>query len=350
MALDAVAQGPVTGFEHGRSERSCGAPVQVPAQISRGLGAEARRAIRTSRKPTPHSWSWMAALILHGAVLMCGMVWCRYPHARTAHEEPAFPEPSVALRMAAVCIEEETGHELDAHGRGEDVPVASEEDWSGAAPSSAEEPGSDLALADLEIQPAAWTRTSEPSSAGAEFSPSVSFATVKFPSRGLSVMGTGGATVSASGRDAGTGSGAGTSGGGLGSGGGGGTAKGQGSGLRSRSGAGEHTGTGATEGLGGHGRGSTSRDAEPLNGNPRPAFPKEAQHKNQSGWVVVRVEVFANGRAGDARVVESSGFAMLDEAALQAARQWRFRPAQKNGVAVRCEVEVPFQFKLVGRR
>lgn len=282
------------------------------------------------------------------------MVWCRYPAAPTAEEDPAVLEPAVAHRLAAVCIAEEPGDELANGGRGEEIPAAAVEDWNGAAASALEEYGSAAVWEEIDIQPAAWPAHDEPASAGEDFSPSGSFATVKRPSKGLGAMGAGSAGVAATGRDAGSGSGTGARSGGSGSGagGGGGAIVGNGTVLGNKAGSGERggTGKGTPGGGGGRGYGAATRDAEPCGGNPKPEFPQEAQRKNQAGLVVVRVEVRANGRAGEVRVVQSSGFALLDDSALEAARKWTFRPAQKEGLAVRCEVEVPFQFKLMGRR
>jgi protein TonB len=45
-------------------------------------------------------------------------------------------------------------------------------------------------------------------------------------------------------------------------------------------------------------------------------------------------------------VKQSSGHAVLDEAALAAVRAWRFEPATLNGAPVEAEAEVPIRFKL----
>lgn len=61
------------------------------------------------------------------------------------------------------------------------------------------------------------------------------------------------------------------------------------------------------------------------------------------GTVTVKATVDANGNVVDARV-EEGGNPALDEAALSAARKWRFQPATRNGVPIQAEVTIPFRF------
>jgi len=49
------------------------------------------------------------------------------------------------------------------------------------------------------------------------------------------------------------------------------------------------------------------------------------------GRVVLRILVQSDGSAGQVNVVESSGFRVLDEAAVNAAVKWRFAPASRDG-------------------
>jgi protein TonB len=63
--------------------------------------------------------------------------------------------------------------------------------------------------------------------------------------------------------------------------------------------------------------------------------------------VVLSVLVSAQGTVIRVDVKQSSGFDLLDDAALRAVRQWQFDPARVGSRAVKCETEVPVQFKLV---
>ncbi len=79
---------------------------------------------------------------------------------------------------------------------------------------------------------------------------------------------------------------------------------------------------------------------------PPPAYPPAALRRGDSGTVLVRVEVGADGVPTNVDVVSRSGSRDLDNAALDAVRQWRFSPAQKDGQAVAGDVMVPVDFNL----
>lgn len=82
---------------------------------------------------------------------------------------------------------------------------------------------------------------------------------------------------------------------------------------------------------------------------PTMKYPADALRNGETGKVVVRIEVGADGEPTAVSIVSRSGSRSLDRAALQAAKQWRFRPAQQNGRAVAAAVEVPIAFTLEGR-
>ena len=63
-----------------------------------------------------------------------------------------------------------------------------------------------------------------------------------------------------------------------------------------------------------------------------------------TGEVVLKVEVAADGTASGVTVDRSSGHVDLDDAAMEAARQWKFVPAYKDGKAVAGKVRVPVRF------
>ena len=92
-------------------------------------------------------------------------------------------------------------------------------------------------------------------------------------------------------------------------------------------------------------------DAEPdyradyLN-NPRPPYPMVARRMGYHGKVVLDVEVLAEGKAGDVKLHQSSGFDILDNAAMQTVKTWRFTPARRFGQAVTQRFLVPIKFSL----
>lgn len=87
-------------------------------------------------------------------------------------------------------------------------------------------------------------------------------------------------------------------------------------------------------------------NAEYLN-NPAPVYPSSAKRANVQGRVLLTVVVKADGKAAKVDVSHSSGSSTLDEAALDAVKQWHFVPAKKNGGSVEAKVIVPIDFKII---
>jgi protein TonB len=85
--------------------------------------------------------------------------------------------------------------------------------------------------------------------------------------------------------------------------------------------------------------------ARPLD-NPSPRFPAEAMRRGIEGRVVLRLAVSADGRVSRVDVVQSAGYAILDEAAVDAARHWIFEPARRQGNRVASCVTLPVRFVL----
>ena len=80
--------------------------------------------------------------------------------------------------------------------------------------------------------------------------------------------------------------------------------------------------------------------------NPPPTYPKAAQRLGLQGRVILRVHVLANGRVGNAEVKDSSGKAILDDAAMTAVRGWVFTPAKRGATPIDGWTQVPIEFKL----
>ena len=82
--------------------------------------------------------------------------------------------------------------------------------------------------------------------------------------------------------------------------------------------------------------------------NPAPAYPKMARRMGQQGKVVLRVLVNPGGTAAQLEVRSSSGSNVLDNAALEAVRRWRFVPARQGSQPVSAWVLIPITFTLQG--
>jgi protein TonB len=76
----------------------------------------------------------------------------------------------------------------------------------------------------------------------------------------------------------------------------------------------------------------------------RPAYPSEAFVKKVEGTVVIELLIDERGRVARARIVRS--VPLLDEAAVEAVRQWAFVPASKRGRAVASLALAPVTFRI----
>jgi protein TonB len=80
---------------------------------------------------------------------------------------------------------------------------------------------------------------------------------------------------------------------------------------------------------------------------PDPKYSEEARKAKYSGVVVLQVVITADGRATDIQVVKGPGLG-LEEKAIEAAKQWRFKPAPgPNGKPVPVIVELEITFRLL---
>lgn len=72
-----------------------------------------------------------------------------------------------------------------------------------------------------------------------------------------------------------------------------------------------------------------------------PEYTAEAKKKNIEGAVTVAIVVDKKGDVVDAKVVKGLGYG-LDENAVAAVKEWKYKPAEKNGepIAVKMEVTV----------
>lgn len=86
-------------------------------------------------------------------------------------------------------------------------------------------------------------------------------------------------------------------------------------------------------------------DAAYLN-NPAPSYPLISRRNGEAGKVLLLVQVSKNGAAAQVEISQSCGYARLDQAALEAVRQWRFVPARRGDEAIAASVLVPLTFRL----
>ncbi len=80
--------------------------------------------------------------------------------------------------------------------------------------------------------------------------------------------------------------------------------------------------------------------------NPLPRYPRIAKRRGYQGRTNLKVEVMESGIVGRIKVATSSGFDVLDKAALEAVKGWRFIPGTRDGNRTRQWVVVPIRFRL----
>ena len=82
-------------------------------------------------------------------------------------------------------------------------------------------------------------------------------------------------------------------------------------------------------------------------GQVKADYTQEAQAQRIEGAVTLDVVVNADGGVGDAKVAKSLDSVFgLDKAAVTAMKEWKFRPATKDGKAVAVQVTVLITFTL----
>ena len=77
-----------------------------------------------------------------------------------------------------------------------------------------------------------------------------------------------------------------------------------------------------------------------------PEYPELARMSELEGVVLVRIGVNEFGDVVEATVMQ--GIEGLNQAAIEAVYQWRFRPAKQRDVAVPVRIVVPIRFSLTG--
>lgn len=77
-----------------------------------------------------------------------------------------------------------------------------------------------------------------------------------------------------------------------------------------------------------------------------PRYPRQAVRMGLEGTVIVRALLGGAGEPQDVQVWHSSGFDVLDLAALEAVSGWRFQPYTVAGTPTLAWVEVPVRFRL----
>lgn len=94
------------------------------------------------------------------------------------------------------------------------------------------------------------------------------------------------------------------------------------------------------------GTGSISKSKVGLGRTIPPVYPRIARESGWEGTVLVRVAIQPDGSPGTIKIRKSSGHEVLDTAALEAVKKWKFFPAKDGNIPIRSVVEIPINFDL----
>jgi protein TonB len=75
-----------------------------------------------------------------------------------------------------------------------------------------------------------------------------------------------------------------------------------------------------------------------------PIYPRRSLELGQEGIVTLHAKIHPNGLPQSLKIAKSSGYRLLDMAALAAVKKWEFEPTNVNGSAISSWVRVPVRF------
>ena len=90
--------------------------------------------------------------------------------------------------------------------------------------------------------------------------------------------------------------------------------------------------------------------AQGVSTNKPPVYPRMALLRKQSGTVLLRVHILATGRVNAVEIIQSSGYALLDNAAKTGIADWQFSPERRNNKPVDSWSELPIRFTLLSKK
>lgn len=79
---------------------------------------------------------------------------------------------------------------------------------------------------------------------------------------------------------------------------------------------------------------------------PMPIYPDPAKRRGIEGDVTLKIHIDDVGTPYLIEIANSSGYSILDQAAIQGVKKWRFNPASKEGMKIASWIEKRFSFRL----
>jgi protein TonB len=81
--------------------------------------------------------------------------------------------------------------------------------------------------------------------------------------------------------------------------------------------------------------------------NPAPEYPELAKQMRQEGLVILAVDVDRIGVPIRVEIKQSSGYRLLDQAAVKTVSHWKFQPGRMGDIPVESSVTIPIRYRLV---
>ena len=91
--------------------------------------------------------------------------------------------------------------------------------------------------------------------------------------------------------------------------------------------------------------GSNKKNALLIQG-PMPVYPRPAKRRGIEGDVTLKIHIDDSGKPYLIEVADSSGYSILDQAAIDGVRKWRFNPVRKEGIKIASWITKRFSFRL----
>jgi TonB family protein len=94
------------------------------------------------------------------------------------------------------------------------------------------------------------------------------------------------------------------------------------------------------------GNASSNQQPRPAAGNPKPVYPRLAIKRRLQGDVILTVNIQPTGTISTVTLKRSSGFKLLDSAAINAVRHWRYEPLPETAIPESRSDDIPINFRL----
>ena len=90
----------------------------------------------------------------------------------------------------------------------------------------------------------------------------------------------------------------------------------------------------------------SNHQPRPVAGNPKPIYPRLAINRRLQGDVILTVSIQPTGAVSKVTLKRGSGFKLLDNAAMDAVRHWRYEPLPETALPESRSDDIPINFRL----